>query len=178
MSNLKLKVLFHAFDDVGHVNPCIGVAKLLQIRGHTIVFVSTIKFKALLENLDFLCEYLDDVTTGGVARPVTKPGEALMKAGMFRDMSTVDKMMTATKSPVTLRALDMVKLFEPRMKRIVAHHQPDLIVIDHFVPSPSLTCGHIPWAFILSSSSLSAGFPSPHTPPCYSGEFHFAMAIS
>src|SRR5699024_6862191 len=60
------------------------------------------------------------------------------------------------------------------MEAIVAKHKPDLILTDHFIPSPSLIHAGCPWVYVHSASALYA-YDDPNTPPPFSGIEGFAL---
>lgn len=162
----SLTVLFNPVDGVGHVNSCIGLAEVLQSRGHKIVFVVGKGYEGKLAHYGFIEELIENKEEEG------KPGEAgashLLEDGLLSEATSLEKLKLLQNNDFFSKLVDRVLDVEPRMKEIVAKHKPDVIIIDHFVGSPTLVYSGKPWVFLFSGNPLFV-IDDERTPPKASG---------
>lgn len=165
----SLKIFFHSYDGVGHVNACLGVARALEKRGHSIVFAVTYKTKPLFEgSASFVVEYLDE---GEPDAGVNVSGQMLKDNGILSAIGPKEKLIRMTNSgrmTHLVRTFHSVKRWEDKMTALIVKHRPNVIVVDNFITPPSIGESGIPWVYLHSSSALSA-FAHPATPPPMSG---------
>ena len=168
----KLTILFAPFEGVGHVMACIGLAEALQSRGHKIVFAVNKVYEGKLALYGFQEELLDPPKTDQVENFVEKPGEAytnsLMNSGMFKSMSSLEKLKLVKTVMNNPEMLAKVKAVEPQIKQIVDKHKPDVYIIDHFIGSPTLIYSDKPWVFAFSTNPFFI-IDDERTPPGCSG---------
>ena len=64
---------------------------------------------------------------------------------------------------------DHHKKVEPILKEIISRLKPDLIVVDAYMCSPSVTNSGIPWVYIFSAGPLLVLYDPEKMPPPASG---------
>jgi UDP:flavonoid glycosyltransferase YjiC (YdhE family) len=153
----------------GPTNNCIGIGRVLQRRGHRVVFAAETSWKGKLAALGFEEALVD------LAPPAADP-EA-QDAGQFwkdfiRDTAqefrrpTIEQLETFMAS--TWQALiDGARFCEPQLRNIIAGVKPDLVVQDNVVCFPALMTAGVPYVRIVSCNPLEV--PGPDVPPPYSG---------
>ena len=168
-SSKPLTIMFWPESAYGPTNQCIGLAAILRDRGHRIVFAAESSWAGKLAPLGFIEELVD------LAEPAE--GAAQDDAGMFWTdfiaetapefrKPTIEQLESFLR-PIYQTLIDGAKYCEPRLREIVAEHQPDVIVEDHFVLFPALTTSAAPFVRIVSCSPLEV--PGPDVPPPFSG---------
>ena len=166
----KLKILFAPMDGVGHVNACIGLAQVLQSRGHQIIFMVGSGYKGKLSTYGFIEEILENKPTD--KNNNKKPGEhgadSLMKTGMLSYMTSVESFNMMKTSPIFEEMMQMAIQTEPQIKQILDRQRPDLYIVDSFIGSPSLIYSDKPWVFLWSGNPLFI-LDDEKTPPGGSG---------
>ena len=60
---------------------------------------------------------------------------------------------------------------EPMLKEIIERVKPDLLVVDAYICSPSVTNSGIPWVWIFSAGPLLVVYDPEKLPPPGSGKF-------
>ena len=69
------------------------------------------------------------------------------------------------------------KRVEPILKEIISRLKPDLIVVDAYIGSPSITNSGIPWVFIFSAGPLLVLYDPEKMPPPASGNNFYHQII-
>ena len=69
------------------------------------------------------------------------------------------------------------KKVEPILKEIISRLKPDLIVVDAYICSPSITNSGIPWVFIFSTGPLLVLYDPEKMPPPASGNNFYHQII-
>ena len=164
----KLTILFAPMDGVGHVNACIGLAEVLQSRGHKIVFAVSKLYKGKLTFYGFQEELLDDRDIEQGEKPGQRGGEELKTSGLFGGKSALEKMRYMFNAPFITNLVNTAIRVEPQIKQIVAKHKPDIFILDHFVGSPTIIYSGKPWVSLFSTNPLFVIFDE-RTPPGGSG---------
>ncbi|MEZ0356060.1 glycosyltransferase [Mycobacterium sp. SA01] len=169
MAAEPLTIMFWPESAYGPTNQCIGLAAILRGRGHRIVFAAESSWAGKLAPLGFVEELVD------LAEPVDgaadeDPGKfwtdfIAETAPEFRK-PTVSQLETFIQ-PTYQALIDGAKYCEPRLREIVARHQPDVIVEDNVVLFPALVSAGAPFVRIVSCSPLEV--PGPNVPPPFSG---------
>ncbi len=166
-----LTIMFWPESAYGPTNQCIGLAAILQQRGHRIVFAAESSWAGKLAQLGFIEELVD------LAEPADGPADedpgkfwtdfiAETAPPEFRK-PTISQLQTFIQ-PTYQALIDGAKYCEPRLREIVARHRPDVIVEDNVVLFPALVCaGAPPFVRIVSCSPLEV--PGPDVPPPFSG---------
>ena len=151
-----LTVMFWPESAYGPTNQCIGVAAKLQERGHKIVFAAESSWAGKIAPFGFFEELVD------LAEPAA--GDEDADAGQFWTdfiaetapefaKSTFDQLESFIK-PTYQALIDGAKYCEPRLREIIAEHQPDVIVEDNVVLFPALTTAGKPFVRVMSCSPL------------------------
>ncbi len=169
MTDEPLTIMFWPESAYGPTNQCIGLAAVLRDRGHTIVFAAESSWAGKLAPLGFIEELVD------LAAPAE--GAADEDAGKFwADFiaetapefrkPTIEQLQTFIQ-PTYQALIDGAKYSEPRLREIIATHQPDVIVEDNVVLFPALVTAGAPLVRIVSCSPLEIS--APQVPPPFSG---------
>ncbi|TGD90639.1 glycosyl transferase [Mycolicibacterium sp. CH28] len=165
----KLTIMFWPESAYGPTNQCIGIAAKLRDRGHRIVFAAESSWVGKIGRFGFVEELVD------LAEPAADAGEE--DAGQFWTnfiaetapefaKPTIEQIATFIK-PTYQALIDGAKYCEPRLREIIAKHQPDVIVEDNVVLFPALTTAGKPFVRVISCSPLEV--PGPDVPPPFSG---------
>jgi MGT family glycosyltransferase len=164
-----LTIMFWPESAYGPTNQCIGLAAILQNRGHTIVFAAESSWAGKLAPFGFIEELVD------LAEPAEDAAEE--DAGKFWTdfiaetapefrKPTVEQLASFI-APTYQALIDGAKYCEPRLREIVAKYQPDVLVEDNVVLFPALATSGAPFVRIVSCSPLEV--PGPGVPPPFSG---------
>ena len=169
MASKALTIMFWPESAYGPTNQCIGLAAILRDRGHRIVFAAESSWAGKLTPYGFVEELVD------LAEPAE--GAADEDAGKFWTDFIAETAPEFRKPTVvqlesfilpTYQALiDGAKYCEPRLRAIIAEHQPDVIVEDNVVLFPALVTAGAPFVRIVSCSPLEVSGPG--VPPPFSG---------
>ena len=170
MSSSKLTVLFCPLDYHGHVNACHGLAEALRDRGHRVVFAIDKAFKGRLQAYGFDEELLsislsviglsDDSEVDSTTQCVTQLKD-VFKEGT---LAMTEKFCVFGFENMS----KLLKAKDSQYKSILERVVPDLIVIDSYVGSPTLTNSGIPWIWLYSAAPLMA-WNSDSLPPPWAG---------
>jgi MGT family glycosyltransferase len=151
----------------GPTNNCIGIGKILERRGHRVVFAAEASWKGKLEPLGFEEDLVD----------LAPPPEVEQDAGQFWTdfitetapefrRPTVEQLETFIK-PVWESLIDGARYCEPHLREILERATPDVIVEDNVCCFPALLTHGAPWVRIMSCNPLEMKDPS--LPPAFSG---------
>ena len=164
-----LTIMFWPESAYGPTNQCIGLADILHDRGHTIVFAAESSWAGRLAPFGFIEELVD------LAEPAEGAGDE--DAGKFwtdfiaetapEFRKPTSRQLETFIQPTYQAVIDGAKYCEPRLREIVARHQPDVIVEDNVVIFPALVTAGAPFVRIVSCSPLE--IPGPDVPPPFSG---------
>ncbi|MGW0161304.1 glycosyltransferase [Mycobacterium sp. NPDC003323] len=164
-----LTIMFWPESAYGPTNQCIGVAAKLRERGHRIVFAAESSWAGKIARYGFIEELVD------LAEPGADDADA--DAGQFWTdfisetapefaKPTIEQLETFI-APTFQALIDGAKYCEPRLRQIIAEHQPDVIVEDNVILFPALTTAGKPFVRFISCSPLEV--PGPDVPPPFSG---------
>ncbi|ANI42780.1 glycosyltransferase [Mycolicibacterium vaccae] len=164
-----LTIMFWPESAYGPTNQCIGVAAKLRERGHRIVFAAESSWAGKIERYGFIEELVD------LAEPSAEDADA--DAGQFWTdfiaetapefaKPTIEQLDTFIR-PTFQALIDGAKYCEPRLREIIAEHQPDVLVEDNVVLFPALATAGKPFVRFISCSPLEV--PGPDVPPPFSG---------
>ncbi|MFW0153480.1 glycosyltransferase [Mycobacterium sp. smrl_JER01] len=168
-ADTPLTIMFWPESAYGPTNQCIGVAAKLRERGHRIVFAAESSWAGRIARYGFIEELVD------LAEPSQDGGEA--DAGHFWTdfitetapefaKPTIEQLATFI-APTFQALIDGAKYCEPRLREIIATHQPDVLVEDNVVLFPALATAGKPFVRFISCSPLEV--PGPDIPPPFSG---------
>ena len=162
-----LTIVFMPESAYGPTNNCIGIGKILEQRGHRVVFAAEASWRGRLEPLGFEEDLVD----------LAPPAEGDQDAGQFWTdfitetapefrKPTIDQLETFIK-PVWASLIDGARFCEPQLREILARAQPDVIVEDNVNGFPALLTHGAPWVRIMSCNPLE--LKDPDLPPTFSG---------
>jgi MGT family glycosyltransferase len=162
-----LTILFMPESAYGPTNNCIGIGKILEQRGHRVVFAAEASWAGRLEPLGFEEDLVD----------LAPPGEGEQDAGQFWTdfitetapefrKPTIEQLDTFIR-PVWASLIDGAKYCEPQLREILARARPDVIVEDNVSAFPALMTHGAPWVRIMSCNPLE--MKDPDLPPTFSG---------
>jgi MGT family glycosyltransferase len=165
----RLTILFMPESAYGPTNNCIGIGKVLERRGHRVVFAAEASWKGRLEPLGFEEDLVD------LAPPPEDGAE--QDAGQFWTdfitetapefrKPTIEQLSTFIE-PVWASLIDGATYCEPQLRAILDRAQPDVIVEDNVNAFPALLTHGSPWVRIMSCNPLE--LKDPALPPTFSG---------
>jgi len=164
MSNKKLTILFAPLDAHGHVNACLGIAQVLQARGHHIIFALDRSFKGKLTPFGIQEEiYVTKMPGVDVDEEEEFWPNYIAKYKLTFNGGSFHKLEYFSSKAMTTMA-ETIKSREDQYKEMIERIRPDLIVIDNYFCSPAQTNSGIPWVRLVSASPLLA-FDDPRAPP-------------
>jgi MGT family glycosyltransferase len=151
----------------GPTNNCIGIGKILEQRGHRVVFAAEASWRGRLEPLGF-----EEDLVG-----LAPPAEGEQDAGQFWTdfitetapgfrRPTIEQLDTFIR-PVWESLIDGAKYCEPQLRDILARADPDVIVEDNVSGFPALLTHGAPWVRIMSCNPLEK--KDQDLPPTFSG---------
>ena len=148
----RLTILFMPESAYGPTNNCIGIGKVLERRGHRVVFAAEASWKGRLEPLGFEEDLVD------LAPPPEDGAEqdagqfwtdfVIETAPEFRK-PTIEQLATFVE-PVWASLIDGAVFCEPQLRAILDRAQPDVIVEDNVNAFPALLTHGAPWVRIVS----------------------------
>jgi MGT family glycosyltransferase len=162
-----LTIVFMPESAYGPTNNCIGIGKILEQRGHRVVFAAEASWRGRLEPLGFEEDLVD----------LAPPAEGDHDAGQFWTdfitetapefrKPTIEQLDTFIR-PVWESLIDGAKYCEQQLREILARAQPDVIVEDNVSGFPALLTHGAPWVRIMSCNPLE--MKDPDLPPTFSG---------
>jgi MGT family glycosyltransferase len=165
----RLTILFMPESAYGPTNNCIGIGKVLEQRGHRVIFAAEASWKGRLEPLGFEEDLVD------LAPPPEDGAE--QDAGQFWTdfvietspefrKPTIEQLATFIE-PVWASLMDGAMFCEPQLRAILDRAQPDVIVEDNVNAFPALLTHGAPWVRIVSCNPLE--MKDPDRPPTFSG---------
>jgi len=165
----RLTILFMPESAYGPTNNCIGIGKVLERRGHRVIFAAEASWRGRLEPLGFEEDLVD------LAPPPEDGAEqdagqfwtyfVIQTAPEFRK-PTIEQLSTFIE-PVWASLMDGAMFCEPQLRAIVDRAQPDVIVEDNVNAFPALLTHGAPWVRIMSCNPLE--MKDPELPPTFSG---------
>jgi MGT family glycosyltransferase len=162
-----LTIVFMPESAYGPTNNCIGIGKILEQRGHRVVFAAEASWRGRLEPLGFEEDLVD----------LARPAEGDQDAGQFWTdfitetapefrKPTIEQLDTFIR-PVWGSLIEGAKFCEPQLREILARAHPDVIVEDNVSGFPALLTHGAPWVRIMSCNPLE--MKDPDLPPTFSG---------
>ena len=164
-----LTVVFMPESAYGPTNNCVGIGKILEQRGHRVVFAAEASWAGKLEPLGFGEDLVD------LAPP--PPPDQEQDAGQFWTdfitetspefrKPTIEQLETFV-APVFSSLIEGAKHCEPQLRGILDRARPDVIVEDNVSCFPALLTHGAPWVRIMSCNPLE--MKAPDIPPAFSG---------
>jgi MGT family glycosyltransferase len=167
MPDDRLTIVFMPESAYGPTNNCIGVGKILEQRGHRVVFAAEASWKGRLEPLGFEEDLVD----------LAPPPDGEQDAGQFWTdfitetapefrRPTIEQLSTFVE-PVWASLIDGARYCQPQLEAILDRANPDVIVEDNVIAFPALLTQRAPWVRIMSCNPLE--MKDPALPPTFSG---------
>ena len=167
MSEDRLTIVFMPESAYGPTNNCVGIGKLLERRGHRVIFAAEASWKGRLEPLGFEEDLVD----------LAPPPEGDQDAGQFWTdfitetapefrKPTIEQLSTFVE-PVWASLIDGARYCQPQLEAILDRASPDVIVEDNVNAFPALLTHGAPWVRIMSCNPLE--MKDPDLPPTFSG---------
>ncbi|CAN5732630.1 glycosyltransferase [soil metagenome] len=167
MAGDSLTVVFIPESAYGPTNNCIGIGKVLEERGHRVIFAAETSWQGLLEPLGFEEELVD------LAPPPAEQQDAgqfwtdfIIETGPEFRKPTIEQLETFVK-PVWESLIEGAKYAQPQLERILDETRPDVVVEDNVNCFPALLTSGSPWVRIMSCNPLE--MKDPDLPPPFSG---------
>ena len=169
----QLTIVFMPESAYGPTNNCVGIGKILERRGHRVVFAAEASWKGKLDPLGFEEDLVDLAPP-----PAPDAGaDAEQDAGQFWTdfitetapefrKPTVEQLGTFIE-PVFRSLIDGARFCEPQLQDILDRAQPDVIVEDNVSVFPALLTQGAPWVRIMSCNPLE--MKDPALAPTFSG---------
>ena len=165
----RLTIVFMPESAYGPTNNCVGIGKILEQRGHRVVFAAEASWKGKLEPLGFEEDLVD----------LSPPPEGVdeLDAGQFWTdfvtetapefrKPTIEQLSTFVE-PVFASLIDGAIYCQPQLEEILVRADPDVIVEDNVNAFPALMTHGAPWVRIMSCNPLEMRDEA--LPPTYSG---------
>ena len=167
-TDTRLTIVFMPESAYGPTNNCIGVGKVLEQRGHRVVFAAEASWKGRLEPLGFEEDLVDLAPA--------EPDQGDHDAGQFWTdfitetapefrKPTIEQLETFIE-PVFRSLIDGAKFCQPQLKDVLERANPDVIVEDNVSVFPALLTHGAPWVRIMSCNPLE--MKDPDLPPTFS----------
>jgi MGT family glycosyltransferase len=167
MGEERLTIVFMPESAYGPTNNCIGIGKVLERRGHRVVFAAEASWKGRLEPLGFEEDLVD----------LAPPSQDEQDAGQFWTdfitqtapefrKPTIEQLSTFIE-PVWSSLIDGATYCQPQLEAILDRTNPDVIVEDNVNCFPALLTHGAPWVRIMSCNPLE--LKDPDLPPVFSG---------
>jgi MGT family glycosyltransferase len=167
MGDERLTIVFMPESAYGPTNNCVGIGKLLERRGHRIVFAAEASWKGRLEPLGFEENLVDLAPAPEQEQDAGQFWTDFITetAPQFR-RPTIEQLETFIK-PVWESLIDGARYCQPQLERILDETKPDVIVEDNVNCFPALLTHGGPWVRIMSCNPLE--MKDPALPPVFSG---------
>ncbi|XP_054152555.1 uncharacterized protein LOC128951331 [Oppia nitens] len=171
----RLTVLFTPLDGWGHINANHGFAEALRDRGHRVVFAVDAKFEGKLKPFGFEEEIHRPKPKASDTEAIENGGPVVVDiyAELVRKYADVFKL-----TPIEIidrfvatafgSMLDTSREREEQYRQIIAKVNPDVIVVDSYIGSPTLTHSGKPWVWLYSAAPHLC-VNSSKVPPGWSG---------
>ncbi len=167
MADDRLTIVFMPESAYGPTNNCVGIGKVLEQRGHRVIFAAEASWKGKLEPLGFEEDLVDLAPPAGGEQDAGQFWTDFITetAPEFRK-PTIEQLATFVE-PVWSSLIDGASYCEPQLREILDRAGPDVIVEDNVNAFPALLTHGAPWVRIMSCNPLE--LKDPELPPTFSG---------
>src|SRR6266550_4487733 len=167
VADARQTIVFFPEGAFGPTNNCIGIGKVLQRRGHRVLFIVEESFAGRLEAHGFE----ERLMRLGPA-PETEEAPGQFWIDFIRDTAPIFHKPTIEQlgefiAPTWQALIDGAKYVHDRLREIIDEVEPDVIVEDNVVGFPALPASGRPWVRIMSCNP--AELKDPVIPPFSSG---------
>jgi UDP:flavonoid glycosyltransferase YjiC (YdhE family) len=167
VADARQTIVFFPEGAFGPTNNCIGIGKVLQRRGHRVVFIVEESFAGRLEAHGFEERLM---RLGPAPETDEAPGQFWID--FIRDTAPIFGKPTIEQlgefiAPTWQALIDGAKYVHDRLREIIDEIDPDVIVEDNVVGFPALPASGRPWVRIVSCNP--AELKDPAIPPFSSG---------
>jgi len=164
-----LTIAFMPESAYGPTNNCIGIGKILEQRGHRVVFTSESSWKGKLERHGFEEHLVDQAPPPEDDQPQSAGqywADFMAALAPALRTPTIEQLSTVIE-PIFASMLDGATYCEPQLREILGRVQPDVIVQDNVAAFPALLTHGAPWVKIVSCNPLEV--KDPGVAPVFSG---------
>src|SRR5262245_59467754 len=167
MATDRLPIVFMPESAYGPTNNCIGIGKVLERRGHRVVFAAEASWRGRLEPLGFEEDLVDLAPPAGDEQDAGQfwIDFVTQTAPEFR-RPTIEQLATFIE-PVWASLIDGARYCQPQLEAILDRARPHVIVEDNVNCFPALLTYGAPWVRIMSCNPLE--MKDPDLPPTFSG---------
>jgi UDP:flavonoid glycosyltransferase YjiC (YdhE family) len=167
VADARQTIVFFPEGAFGPTNNCIGIGKVLQGRGHRVLFIVEESFAGRLEAQGFEERLM---RLGPPPETEEVPGQFWID--FIRDTAPIFRKPTIEQlgefiAPTWQALIDGAKYVDDRLREIIDEVGPDAIVEDNVVGFPALPASGRPWVRIVSCNP--AELKDPAIPPFSSG---------
>jgi MGT family glycosyltransferase len=167
VADARRTIVFFPEGAFGPTNNCIGIGKVLQQRGHRVLFIVEESFAGRLEAHGFEERLM---RLGPAPETEEVPGQFWID--FIRDTAPIFRKATIEQlgefiAPTWQALIDGAKYVDDRLREILDEVEPDVIVEDNVVGFPALPAAGRPWVRIVSCNP--AELKDPAVPPFSSG---------
>jgi UDP:flavonoid glycosyltransferase YjiC (YdhE family) len=167
VADARQTIVFFPEGAFGPTNNCVGIGKVLQRRGHRVLFIVEESFAGRLEAHGFE----ERLMRLGPA-PETEEAPGQFWIDFIRDTAPIFRKPTIEQlgefiAPTWQALIDGAKYVDERLREIVDEVGPDAIVEDNVVGFPALSASGRPWVRIVSCNPAEQKDPA--IPPFSSG---------
>ncbi|XP_053211964.1 uncharacterized UDP-glucosyltransferase YojK-like [Panonychus citri] len=163
-----MKIAFCPMDGHGHVNACIGLAKILKGFENECIFIVPKNWTKTVAGNDFGIEAIEADGFEADRDPQEKWGKFMEQRSRVFDMETVEKFIHLN-VPSNESFYDYLIKTDDQYSLILERMKPDLIIFDFWVSVPAIVNSGIPYVTLWSTNPLLA-YWSYGAPP-YSSAF-------
>lgn len=169
MPTKQLTVLFTPLDGWGHINASQGLAEAVRDRGHRVVFAIDKSFEGKLKRFGFE-EEIHSIPPD----PKSDPNINIWAEIVFKNKETFLLSPIEIVEKFCVKGFEM--MYENSRKRddqyvdIISRVRPDVIVIDSYIASPTLTNSGIPFVWLYSAAPHLC-LLNDKIPPGWSGRY-------
>ncbi|NP_001310022.1 uncharacterized UDP-glucosyltransferase YjiC-like [Tetranychus urticae] len=158
-----MKIFFIPMDAFGHVNACIGLARMLSEFEHQCIFAVPKRWCKPIEEYNFKVEIVKDPTVPDDQDLQKKNGDFVNRYSHTLSKTPREQFIELL-IPSINRDIHYAKIIDGQIPTILESIDPDLIIIDFYVTLPSVVNSGKPWIHLTSCNPLNL-YAGPNVPP-------------